>query len=299
MELQACLFLQILGIEIGEEDNSTNNESLASRDTNSNGHPTTKASRSSIMRANPDARIRVRGDVITMAEYWHRPLNSRKLNEIEFSRIGSRKTMRRIIKFYKLSNSIGSLGFRKMELRDGHAVTQLLRGYLTRFVIASEFAENEVEYWLLTKENLLRNSFCHYGNPNHQTSKATYAYYNVATKTPLIPLVNDALIMTKKKDCDVFNALDITENVSFFKKLKFKAELDHSGGLSGSAMEGPSSPGICTEPAGTELGFPSASSAPSPINTGPREVQDTTQALDPAVAERHYDNGPIQSAEPT
>jgi glycylpeptide N-tetradecanoyltransferase len=36
--------------------------------------------------------------------------------------------------------------------------------------------------------------------------------------------MNDALIMAKLKDYDVFNALDIMQNESFLKELKF-----HSG----------------------------------------------------------------------
>jgi len=58
------------------------------------------------------------------------------------------------------------------------------------------------------------------GNPNYQILKASYSYYNVATKTPLIQLINDALLVAKNKDCDVFNALHIMQNASFFKELK-------------------------------------------------------------------------------
>ncbi|KAL0441386.1 UNVERIFIED_CONTAM: Glycylpeptide N-tetradecanoyltransferase 1 [Sesamum radiatum] len=50
---------------------------------------------------------------------------------------------------------------------------------------------------------------------------AAYSYYNVATKTPLLQLMNDALIVAKKKDYDVFNALDVMQNETFLKELKF------------------------------------------------------------------------------
>ncbi len=59
------------------------------------------------------------------------------------------------------------------------------------------------------------------GNENYSLLKAAYSYYNVATVTPLLQLMNDALIMAKLKDYDVFNALDIMQNESFLKELKF------------------------------------------------------------------------------
>jgi len=43
----------------------------------------------------------------------------------------------------------------------------------------------------------------------------------VATKTPLIDLMTDALVAAKNAEFDVFNALDIFENESVFKPLKF------------------------------------------------------------------------------
>jgi glycylpeptide N-tetradecanoyltransferase len=51
--------------------------------------------------------------------------------------------------------------------------------------------------------------------------KAAYSFYNVSTTTPLLQLMNDALIVAKQKDYDVFNALDVMQNESFLKELKF------------------------------------------------------------------------------
>lgn len=39
-----------------------------------------------------------------------------------------------------------------------------------------------------------------------------YSFYNVPGKHSLLSLMKDALILAKKKDYDVFNALDIMEN---------------------------------------------------------------------------------------
>ncbi|KNA04553.1 hypothetical protein SOVF_198630 [Spinacia oleracea] len=178
---------------------------------------------------------------IATCQYWHRSLNPKKLIDVGFSRLGPRMTMSRTIRLYKLPDSTVTPGFRKMELRDVPAVTRLLRGYLSQFVVATDFDENDVEHWLLPKENVVDGfvvespltheitDFCSFytlpstilGHPNYTTLKAAYSYYNVATKTPLLQLMNDALIIAKLKDYDVFNALDVMENESFLKELKF------------------------------------------------------------------------------
>ncbi|KAK7259702.1 hypothetical protein RIF29_25315 [Crotalaria pallida] len=178
---------------------------------------------------------------IASCQFWHRSLNPKKLIDVGFSRLGARMTMSRTIKLYKLPESTVTPGFRKMETHDVPAVTRLLRNYLNQFVVAPDFDENDVEHWLLPKENVVDSflvespetheitDFCSFytlpstilGNQNYSTLKVAYSYYNVSTKTPFPQLMNDALIVAKRKDFDVFNALDIMENESFLKELKF------------------------------------------------------------------------------
>ncbi|KAF5805376.1 putative glycylpeptide N-tetradecanoyltransferase [Helianthus annuus] len=175
---------------------------------------------------------------ISTCQYWHRSLNPKKLIDVGFSRLGARMTMSRTIKLYKLPDSSITPGFRKMELRDVPAVTRLLRGYLKQFIVAPDLDEHDVQHWLLPKEDVIDSflvessgvtDFCSFytlpstviGNQNYSTLKAAYSYYNVSTKTPLLQLMNDALIVAKKKGYDVFNALDVMENESFLKELKF------------------------------------------------------------------------------
>ncbi|TYI48235.1 hypothetical protein E1A91_D13G232800v1 [Gossypium mustelinum] len=178
---------------------------------------------------------------ITTCQYWHRSLNPKKLIEVGFSRLGARMTMSRTIKLYKLPDSPVTPGFRKMELRDVLAATRLLRNYLSQFVVSPDFDENDVQHWLLPTEDVVDSylvespethditDFCSFyalpssilGNQNYSILKAAYSYYNVSTKTPLFQLMNDALIVAKLKDFDVFNALDVMHNESFLKELKF------------------------------------------------------------------------------
>ncbi|KAK8940101.1 Glycylpeptide N-tetradecanoyltransferase 1 [Platanthera guangdongensis] len=178
---------------------------------------------------------------ISTCQYWHRSLNPKKLIEVGFSRLGARMTMSRTIRLYKLPPSPVIPGFRKMEIRDVPAVTSLLRVYLSKFAVAPDLDEKDVAHWLLPRENvvdsfLVKNpetheitDFCSFytlpslilNNANYTNLKAAYSFYNVATKTPLLQLMNDALIVAKQKDYDVFNALDVMENESFLKELKF------------------------------------------------------------------------------
>lgn len=128
-----------------------------------------------------------------------------------------------------------------MELRDAPSVTRLLKNYLSRFVVAPTFNEDEVQHWLLPQENVVESYvvespetheitdfFSFYtlpssilNNPNYSTLKAAYSFYNVSTKTPLAQLMQDALIVAKQMDYDVFNALDVMDNDPLLKDLKF------------------------------------------------------------------------------
>ena len=59
------------------------------------------------------------------------------------------------------------------------------------------------------------------GNDKYKTLHAAYCYYYFHNKTLLLDLMYDALILAKRHDFDVFNALDILENDSLLKELKF------------------------------------------------------------------------------
>ncbi|KAL5974928.1 glycylpeptide N-tetradecanoyltransferase [Asimina triloba] len=135
---------------------------------------------------------------ITTCQYWHPSLNRKKLIDVGFSRLGAQTTMSRTIKLYKLPEYTSTPGFQKMELRDAPAVTRLLRNYLSQFVVAPDFDEDDIEHWLLPTENVVDSYLA-----------------------PLRQLVNDMLIVAKQKDYDVFNALDVMHNESFLKELKF------------------------------------------------------------------------------
>ena len=150
--------------------------------------------------------------------------------------------MSRAVQAYKLSPKPKSEGLRHMTKDDVPKVAALLSKYLSKFAVAPILSEAEVEHLLLPREDVVYSyvvedektkkitdfiSFYNlpsqiiHGNTKHKTLKAAYSYYNVATSVPLVELMEDALILAKCNDFDVFNALDLMENNTFLRELKF------------------------------------------------------------------------------
>ncbi|KAG6921556.1 N-myristoyltransferase 1 [Chelydra serpentina] len=172
--------------------------------------------------------------------YWHRSLNPRKLIEVKFSHLSRNMTMQRTMKLYRLPESPKTSSLRAMEHKDIAAVHKLLTEYLRQFHLTPVMSREEVEHWFFPQENIIDTfvvetptgevtDFLSFytlpstimNHPTHKSLKAAYSFYNVHTKTPLLDLMSDALILAKSKGFDVFNALDLMENKTFLEKLKF------------------------------------------------------------------------------
>ncbi|XP_075443541.1 glycylpeptide N-tetradecanoyltransferase 2 isoform X3 [Ascaphus truei] len=177
---------------------------------------------------------------VSTCRYWHRSLNPRKLVEVKFSHLSRNMTLQRTMKLYRLPDATKTAGLRAMERRDIQMVQQLLNDYLSQFNLAPVMDEEEVSHWFLPQDHIidtfvvessngvLTDFLSFYTLPStvmhhavHKTLKAAYSFYNIHTETPLLDLMNDALIIAKLKGFDVFNALDLMENKTFLEKLKF------------------------------------------------------------------------------
>lgn len=175
---------------------------------------------------------------VASARYHHRSLNPKKLVNVGFSRLGHRMTMARMQKLYKLPTEPHTPGLRAMEMKDVEGVHTLMQEYLSKFHLKVLFTLEEVEHWLLPRDNVISSyvveskdgtltdflSFYHLPSSilhHDDTLHAAYSYYNVATSVPLVDLMKDALILAKKTGSDVFNALDLMENQKFLEPLKF------------------------------------------------------------------------------
>ncbi|XP_055350979.1 glycylpeptide N-tetradecanoyltransferase 1-like [Paramacrobiotus metropolitanus] len=171
--------------------------------------------------------------------YWHRSLNPQKLVDVSFSSVGKNMTIQRMKKLYRLPDEPKTSGFRPTQAKDIPGIHKLLTEYLQKFELAPEFTLEEVEHYFLPKEKIVYSfvvdngkaitdfsSF--YSLPStvvnhtlHDSIYAGYSFYNVATKTSWEDLMFDTIIMAKKNGFDVFNALDLMDNMQFIQQLKF------------------------------------------------------------------------------
>eukprot|EP00931_Biecheleriopsis_adriatica_P121961 TRINITY_DN969_c0_g1_i3.p1 TRINITY_DN969_c0_g1~~TRINITY_DN969_c0_g1_i3.p1 ORF type:complete len:1008 (-),score=339.25 TRINITY_DN969_c0_g1_i3:69-3029(-) len=177
---------------------------------------------------------------VSECRYWHRSLNPKKLIDVGFSHLGPRMTMARTIKLYKVPDEPQLPGMRKMEEKDVQRVFELISGYLKKFPLHPEFTKDEVEHWVKPREKVVYafvredeagevKDVCSFyslpstilKNEKYDTLHAAYSYWNVATTVPLNDLMYDALIYAKQQEFDVFNALNVMENETFLKELKF------------------------------------------------------------------------------
>ncbi|KAL9033252.1 MAG: hypothetical protein Q9180_006045, partial [Flavoplaca navasiana] len=145
-----------------------------------------------------------------------------------------------------------------MERKDVAAVQDLLRRFLKRFDMAPEFDAEEVQHWMVHEEETtaqqviwtyvvedpsshkVTDFFSFYclessviKNPKHDNVRAAYMFYYATEaafvenekglKERLNVLMNDALVLAKKFNFDVFNALTLLDNPLFLKEQLFGA----------------------------------------------------------------------------
>ena len=178
---------------------------------------------------------------IAKCRYWHRSLHPKKLIDVRFSHLPRGQTMARQVKKFKLPQAPVTAGMREMQEADVAAACALTVEYLKKFNIAPVFNEEDFKHWLLPRDGVIYTyvvenpetkaitdviSFYSLpstivGNEKYKTLNAAYSYYNVSTETPMNVLMNDALILAKQADFDVFNALDLMDNAGFLEELLF------------------------------------------------------------------------------
>lgn len=149
-------------------------------------------------------------------------------------------TLTRLIRLNKLPEETRIEGIRAMEEKDIPKIEPLLNNYLKRYKLSPYLSEADIKHWLLPRHNVIYTYIVEdknneitdlvsfyslpssvLGNKNHTSLEAAYMYYTVAEGHSLVSLMTDALILAKNNGFDVFNALDILENESFLKELKF------------------------------------------------------------------------------
>lgn len=178
---------------------------------------------------------------VAKCRYYHRSLNPKKLIDVKFSTLTKNMTMKRTLRLYNLPDSPRIDGFKEMGEEHISQVYRLLTDYLDKFDLAPKFSSEEVKHWFLPQQDVINSyvverdgkvlGFTSFytlpstviSHPTYDSIKAAYSFYNHAEDPITITdLVRDALIMAKKMDYDVFNALDLMGNKEFLEELKFR-----------------------------------------------------------------------------
>ncbi|CEN61820.1 Putative Glycylpeptide N-tetradecanoyltransferase [Aspergillus calidoustus] len=195
---------------------------------------------------------------VSSCRYYHRPLDWLKLYEVGFSPLPAGSTKARQITKNHLPSNISTPNLRPMEAKDIDAVHDLLERYLKTLDLNQAFNREEICHWLVHRENpqkeqvvwsyvvedpetqKITDFFSFYNlestvidHPKHDCVKAAYLYYYAtetafsgdtkALKNRLLMLMGDALVLAKKAQFDVFNALTLCHNPLFLEQLKFGA----------------------------------------------------------------------------
>ncbi|KAL4795259.1 acyl-CoA N-acyltransferase [Aspergillus venezuelensis] len=198
---------------------------------------------------------------VSTCQYFHRPLNWKKLYDFGFLPLPGGSTVATEIGNYSLPNDAQTLpNMRLMTADDVVPVRELLQRYLQRFDLIPVFSVEEVKYWLLQGTEPLDDeqhrvvctyvvedpesgqitdmfsfftieSTCLQDGKPVDTIKAAYLYYyatvsafsgvNESLDERLSELIGNALVVANKTEHDVFNALTLQDNTLFIERLKF------------------------------------------------------------------------------
>lgn len=196
---------------------------------------------------------------VSTARYYHRSLDWQKLYDVGFCQCPSNSKPSFQVRKYKVPENTTTKGLREIQSKDLDAVHSLLERYLKRFDLTPVFDKAESEHWLVNKldpgpeqvvwsyvvedaNGKITDFFSFYclessviKSPKHSALRAAYLFYYAtetglttpvdrpALKTRLNELMGDALILAKRHNFDVFNALSIMDNVLFLEDQKFGA----------------------------------------------------------------------------
>ncbi len=186
---------------------------------------------------------------LVKCRYWHRSLDARKLIECGFSRLRPRMTLKRTERLYALPEQLLHPDFVPLEPKHCPSARALLMSYLEKHTKFHPcFSLSEFEHWFLPRDQVIStyvrisssekasgsvpssvtDMVSFYSLPStviheskHQSLRAAYSFYNVATRCTFKELMHDALVLAKRAGFDVFNALHLMENRTIFEELKF------------------------------------------------------------------------------
>ena len=179
-------------------------------------------------------------NILTCATYYHRPINIKKLVNIDFISKPSYMSMGTFEELYKTKDKL-TLNLRKMNENDISQCTQKLNQFYKKYKIYQIYTEDEFKYKFLPQTNII-DSYVFEKDNNIQAfistfytksrifNNKTYSEYNIAQiyhyfyydDLIFIDMINDILLLMKQQNIDVVNCLEQMDNHLFINKLNFK-----------------------------------------------------------------------------
>ncbi|XP_057682499.1 glycylpeptide N-tetradecanoyltransferase 1-like isoform X2 [Corythoichthys intestinalis] len=177
---------------------------------------------------------------ISSCRLWHRPLNLRKLTELQYPGIRADMPFQRALKFYRLPEDTKTAGLRPMTRNDIEKTRELLQANLSKFQLKANWSSEEIEHCFLPREDVIDTyvvevdgaltdvvsfygiSFKVLNHQLHSSLRAAHFFYVASDGSgDLVQLVEDVLVLVKSKGYDIFIAADVMDNKRFLEKLKF------------------------------------------------------------------------------
>lgn len=173
--------------------------------------------------------------------YFHRTINVQKMIDIEFQSLKPKMTMKLTKRLYALPEQ-PTLNIRPLEEKDIPKVFSLFQSYISQFKVYPIFTEAEFQHWFLPKDkdilycyvvlnenNQITDMFSFFCLPSnvlkhknkYSEFRSAFSFYNITTKTSYKDLIQNALIVAKNNNFDIYTCLDIMENETVFSELKF------------------------------------------------------------------------------
>uniref|UniRef100_A0A3B4G2S0 Glycylpeptide N-tetradecanoyltransferase n=1 Tax=Pundamilia nyererei TaxID=303518 RepID=A0A3B4G2S0_9CICH len=155
---------------------------------------------------------------ISSCRLWHRPLNPRKLMEVNHPALRQSMNLQRALKFNRLPEVTKVQGLRPMTREDIPGIHSLLQTNFCKFHLKEKKGDNGALTDIVSFYSFSSRVLNH---PVHTSLRGARLLYVVSTRTKLVDLMEDTLVLAKSKGCDVFSAIDVMDNKSFLEKLKF------------------------------------------------------------------------------
>jgi len=176
---------------------------------------------------------------VSVARYWHRTLNVKKLSDIDFAPIPHDVSVSAVTKSLRLPGS-PQLGMKPMEPRHARQVHRLLQERQAELSFYQVFTVEEIAHLLLPKAgvvytyvkedagNKVTDFFSFYSLPSSVLRlpgdvklRTVYSYYSAFTSVSKLSLMQESLIYARDLGFDVFNDLEVLDNSEVFPTLKF------------------------------------------------------------------------------